>query len=187
MWLPGCAGRFMMTVAMVEINVEVGDLLDEVADVIVASGNPWLNMSGGVNGAILARGGEAIQEELRAHLRDLGKPAVVPGTVVATGPGPLRAKKILHAVAIDPFYDSSVEMVRETVEHALTLARELGAKSVAMPALATGYGHLSIEQFAEAFARSMLADWSPIERIAVIVRNRENAIAIQEVLALKGR
>ena len=171
---------------MTEIDVKVGDLLDEAADVIISTGNPWLNMSGGVNGAILARGGEAIQEELRAHLRDLGEPAVAPGTVVATGPGRLRAKTILHAVAIDPFYDSSVEMVRETVERALTMARGLDAKVVAMPALATGYGHLSIEQFAEAFAQATRKDWSPIERLVVIVRKPENATAVRDALDRKG-
>jgi O-acetyl-ADP-ribose deacetylase (regulator of RNase III) len=109
-----------------------------------------VSMSGGVNGAILARGGATIQEELWAHLRELGKPAVTPGTVVPTVPGCLAAKKILHAVAIDPFYDSSVALVRETVQRALTMAREFGAKTVVMPALATGYGHLSVEPFAEA-------------------------------------
>jgi O-acetyl-ADP-ribose deacetylase (regulator of RNase III) len=89
---------------MTKINVRVGDLLDEEADVVISTGNPWLNMSGGVNGAILAQSGEAIQEELREYLLKLGKPAVVPGTVVETGPGRLKVKRILHAVAIDPFY-----------------------------------------------------------------------------------
>ncbi len=171
---------------MTEIFVKIGDLLDEAADVIISTGNPWLNMSGGVNGAILARGGEAIQAELRAHLRDLGKPAVVPCTVVATGSGRLRAKWILHAVAIDPFYDSSIEMVRETVGRALALARKLGAMTIAMPALATGYGHLSIEHFAEAFAQAMSTDWSPIQRLVVVVRSPENATVIKDFLDRNG-
>jgi len=55
-----------------------------------------------------------------------------------------------------------------------------------MPALATGYEHLSIEQFAEAFPQAMNKDWSPIERLAVVVRKPENAIAMQDSLGRKG-
>jgi O-acetyl-ADP-ribose deacetylase len=173
---------------MTEIAVKVGDLLDEVADVVVSTANPWLKMSGGVNGAILLRGGEVIQEELRAYLRDCGRSAVQPGSVVVTGPGPLRAKHLLHAVAIDPFYDSSIEIVRQTVECVLKTARRLGAKTVAMPALATGYGHLSMEQFAEGFslaADAVGVDWSPIEHLIVVVRKPENADTIRRLVQAK--
>ena|ERR1700676_5318464 len=139
--------------------VKVGDILDEVADVMICPANPWLNMSGGVNGAILSRGGEAIQQELQTFLRNSGQSAVAPGTVVRTGPGPLQVQHILHAVAIDPFYDSSVETVRRTLERALDMAQELGAMTVVMPALATGYGHLAMEEFGTAFAQAINAEW----------------------------
>jgi len=32
-----------------DIQVKVGDVLDEQADVLICTANPWLNMSGGVN------------------------------------------------------------------------------------------------------------------------------------------
>ena len=35
------------------VVVTVGDVLDAAADVLISTANPWLNMSGGVNGAIL--------------------------------------------------------------------------------------------------------------------------------------
>ena len=124
---------------MTDVTVRIGDLLEESADAIICPANPWLNMSGGVNGEILRRGGEPIQTELHAHLQALGKVAVDPGTVVATNPGQLKAKHLLHVVAIDPFYDSSVDLIREAITHALCVAQELGSKTVAMPALATGY------------------------------------------------
>ena len=171
---------------MTEIVVKVGDLLDEASDVIVSTANPWLNMSCGVNGAILPRGGEKVQEELHSYLRNLGKSAVEPGTVVLTTPGPLRARQILHAVAIDPFYDSSIEVIECTVRTVLTEARRLGAKTVAMPYLATGYGHLSMEQFAAGFAQAIEAeDWAPIERVVVVVRKEDDAEIIRRTLARK--
>jgi O-acetyl-ADP-ribose deacetylase (regulator of RNase III) len=170
---------------MAKIVVKTGDLLDATADIVVSTANPWLKMSGGVNGAILLRGGEAIQQELRTYLRGLGKAAVEPGTVVVTCPGPLNAKHLLHAVAIDPFYDSSVLLVQQTVESALRTAQRLKATTVAMPALATGYGRLSMEQFAEGLAAATGTDWSPVAELVVVVQPPENADIIRRYL--KGR
>ena len=110
---------------MAEITIKVGDVLNETADVLISPANPWLNLSGGMNGGILLRGGEAIQEEVQAYLRSNGRSAVQPGTVVLTGPGSLKFKHIFHAVAIDPFYDSSVDLVRRTIEAALAQLQRL--------------------------------------------------------------
>jgi len=60
---------------MPETIIKVGDILAEAADVICPA-NPWLNMSGGVNGAILSLGGEAMQQELHAFLRCTRQSAV---------------------------------------------------------------------------------------------------------------
>jgi O-acetyl-ADP-ribose deacetylase len=131
-------------------------------------------VSGGVNDALLIREGAVIEEELRTYLRGSGRSTVAPGAVVITGAGPLNAKKTLHAVAIDPFYDSSVSIVRRTLERAIATAQALKAKSVAMPTVATGFGHLSIEQFAESLSLAMKTNWSPIEPVVVVVRTPEN-------------
>ena len=156
-------------------SVKIGDVLDEPADALICPANPWLNLSGGVNGAILMRGGQAVQDELQAHLRLAGRTAVEAGTVVCTGPGPLCVKQILHAVAIDPFYGSSVELVTQTIESALGRAVSLGAATVTMPMLATGYGPLTAEHFGLALADAIGRDWSPIEHLTVVVRGDDDA------------
>ena len=125
-----------------------GDLLDDVADVIVSTANPSLLMSGGVNGAILMRGGHDVQGELQAHLQRIGRKHVDPATVVITSSGPLACKYLLHAVSINAFYESNVALIGETVGNVLTAAMQLEARSIAMPALATGYGPLTVEAFA---------------------------------------
>jgi O-acetyl-ADP-ribose deacetylase (regulator of RNase III) len=159
----------------VNILVKVGDVLDEHADVLICPANPWLNMSGGVNGEILRRGGESIQDELKSHLQRAGCAAVGAGTVVRTDPGPLPVKKIIHAVAIDPFYGSSVELVVRTLEAAFGMARSLGARRVSMPMLATGYGPLDARQFASSLSSIITRDWAPIEEVNVVVRRDEDA------------
>ena len=37
---------------------KAGDIVDEVVDVLISSGNIYLNLSGGVGGEILHRGGK---------------------------------------------------------------------------------------------------------------------------------
>jgi len=165
------------------IIVKVGDVLDEQTDVLTCSANPWLNLSGGVNGAILLRGGQSIQDELKRYLKTNGRPAVEPGTVVRSGPGPLAVKHILHAVAIDPFYGSSVSLVQKTIESALGIAQSLGARTVAMPMLATGYGPLTAQQFATALSPIARHDWPPIEQLIVVVRRDEDAEVVRSAVA----
>jgi O-acetyl-ADP-ribose deacetylase (regulator of RNase III) len=165
------------------LTILVGDVLDVPADVLIATANPWLQMTGGVNLAIILRPrGEHVHEELQRYLPTTLPRIVAPGTVVRTGPGSLPVKHILHAVAIDPSYDSSVELVARTIIAALTQARELGAKVVSIPALATGFGPLTMEDFATALKQATAHDWTPIEALKVVLRNEDHADAVRGVL-----
>jgi len=175
----------MTTESTMRIVVKAGDLLDERVDVLISSANTQLNMSGGVNGAILHRGGKGVQAELRAHLKQLGRHWVEPGSVVLTGPGPLAVKHIVHAVAIDAFYGSSVERVRETVSRALELAAKQGAATVALPALATGYGPLSVHQFAEGLRGALAAQYPGVEELRVVLASEDDAVVVREVLGVQ--
>lgn len=158
------------------VEIQTGNVIAVPADVLISTANPWLQMTGGVNLAIMVRPqGELVYEELQRHLRTSGKRMVDPGTVVCTGPGSLPVMKILHAVAIDPSYDSSVGLVASTIVKALTQARELGARVITIPSLATGFGPLSIEDFADALKQALARDWSPIEKLKVVLKTDEDA------------
>jgi O-acetyl-ADP-ribose deacetylase (regulator of RNase III) len=162
-----------------EIEVLVGDVLAVPADVLISTANPWLQMTGGVNLKIILRPqGELVYDELQRHLHASGRRYVEPGTVVRTGPASLPVKHILHAVSIDPSYDSSVALVADTIERALTLACELGARTVTMPALATGFGPLSMQEFSQALSRAAARDW-PLEVLKVVLRNEEDAETVR--------
>lgn len=167
-----------------KIEILSGNILDVPADVLISTANPWLQMTGGVNLGIIVRPqGELVYEELQNYLRDLGKDMVEPGTVVCTGPGSLPVKKILHAVSIDPSYDSSVELVTETIIKTLTMARELDARIVTLAALATGFGPLLIEEFAVALQQAVVRDWSPLETLKVVLKHEHEAEKVREVLS----
>ncbi|MEZ6101088.1 MAG: macro domain-containing protein [Pirellulaceae bacterium] len=165
-----------------QVEIKVGDVLQCQADVLISTANPWLNMSGGVNGAIRSAVGPVIQDELHDYLKDQGLSAIPAGTVVKSGAGNLPFQCILHAVAIDPFYDSSVDLVRDTLRTALGMANDLGAKTVASPTLATGYGPLTISDFGRAVRP--LVNESRFEAITLelVVRSEENRVELQEAI-----
>jgi O-acetyl-ADP-ribose deacetylase (regulator of RNase III) len=167
-----------------EVEVLVGDVLAVPADVLISTANPWLQMTGGVNLKIILRPrGERVHEELQRHLHATGRRYVEAGTVVRTGPGSLPVRHILHAVSIDPSYCSSVDLVAETIVRALGMARELDARTVTIPALATGFGPLSMEEFAQALCRAVARDWSPLESLKVVLRQEQDADTLRAVLA----
>lgn len=164
----------------VRITVQSGDILDEPVDVLICSANPFLNLSGGVNGAILLRGGEAVQRELHEFLSANGLRWVPPGTVVRTSPGPVPVRHILHAVAVDGFYQTSPVVVAKTITTALTEAVRLESLTVALTALATGYGRLKMAGFAEALRSVVSHSNFPLDEIRVVVRHESEAAVIRE-------
>ena len=124
------------------------DILEEPADVLVCSANPYLNLSGGVGGAFLLRYGDAMQRELHGYLSANNLKWVPRGEVVSMPPCGSPYKAVLHAVGVDVFYHTSAEVVTAVVTKALQMAAELSAFKVTLAAIATGYGRLSLEEFA---------------------------------------
>jgi O-acetyl-ADP-ribose deacetylase len=167
---------------MMRIAIEVGDVLEFKSDVLISTANPWLNLSGGVNGAILTACGPTIQDELHAHLKQRGTSAVPAGTVVRSDPASLPFKHILHAVAIDPFYDSSIELVRSTLSKALEMAVVLGATSVALPTLATGYGPLSVSEFGDCVAPLVKNPSFASLSVIIVVRCKDDAVILNALI-----
>jgi O-acetyl-ADP-ribose deacetylase len=168
-----------------KVVVKNGDVLDEVVDVLICTANPTLSMSGGVNGALLARGASDVQAELKRYLRERKVPAVGRGPVVRTGPGPLAVKHILHAVGVDAFYESSVEVIATLLRKALTEAATLGAKTVATPALAAGYNPLSMEDFGSALSSALSAFTPGLEELRVVLRDPDDVETVNRRVMLR--
>ncbi|MEN9358636.1 MAG: O-acetyl-ADP-ribose deacetylase [Verrucomicrobiota bacterium] len=147
------------------LHLHHGNLLDIPADVLVCSANVSLNLTGGVGGELLLRYGGGMQEELHALLKDRERCFARPGEVFLWQSPNSPYLGVLHAVAIDGFYQSSVEMITKTCRVALQKAADLGAKRVAMAALATGFGNLDLDDFAHGLRPLLNEDFSPIEEL----------------------
>lgn len=125
------------------ITVVEGDITSQDVDAVVNAANSSLLGGGGVDGAIHRRGGPQILEEcrrIRAERYPDGLPA---GQAVATGGGRLAARHVVHVVG--PVYRRDPEPARLLASchtEALRIAGELGARSIAFPAISTGaYGY----------------------------------------------
>ncbi len=120
------------------IEVRQGDLTEEHCDAIANAANSHLAHGGGVAGAIVRRGGAAIQDESDAWVQKFGQ--VPTGQVAVTGPGSLPCKQIIHAVG--PIWKGGnrgeEELLHSVVINSLLKAQELGLESIAMPAISSG-------------------------------------------------
>jgi O-acetyl-ADP-ribose deacetylase (regulator of RNase III) len=167
------------------IFVVHGDILEVEADTLICSANVFLNLSGGVGGAIRIKHGDAVADRIQAALhgilRDRDMKHVKRGELFVTEGAGTGFERIIHAVAVDAMYESSVEEITRLVEAGLLLAAAGGGKRVALTALATGYGHLTIEQFAEGVG-PVLNRALGLEAITICVRHAEEADAIRGVL-----
>jgi O-acetyl-ADP-ribose deacetylase (regulator of RNase III) len=127
---------------MTAIELVQGDITRESVDAIVNAANSSLLGGGGVDGAIHRRGGPAILEDCRrlraAHL-GRGLPT---GRAVATTAGELDARWVVHTVG--PVFSATEDrsgLLASCYRESLRVAGELGARTVAFPAISTGvYG-----------------------------------------------
>jgi len=155
------------------ICVVVGDLTGERTDAIVNAANSALAHGGGVAGAIVRRGGPAIQEE-----SDAKAPVPVGGAVV-TGAGRLPCRHVIHAVG--PVWGEGDEeaKLRRAVGSALARAEELGLASVAMPGISTGiFGYpkaAGCRVIVEEAARHLRAPSGSVTAIRLVSIDEETA------------
>jgi O-acetyl-ADP-ribose deacetylase (regulator of RNase III) len=163
-------------------TVKQGNILDEPADVLVCSANVFLNLSGGVGGEILLRYGDAMQQELRRHLTDRGLHFVPQGEVVSCAPCRTPFQAVLHAVAVDGFYQSSPAVIEAVVARSLQRAGSLGAKRVALTALATGYGRMALADFALGLRPLLAREFPPVAEVVVCLRNRHHVEELSAAL-----
>ena len=150
--------------------VTKGDITEQKVDAIVNAANSSLLGGGGVDGAIHRKGGKAILEEcrrLRAGPLGGGLPV---GHAVATTAGLLPARWVIHTVG--PVHsttkDRSAELAACYTE-SLRLAHDLGAESVAFPAISTGVYRWPIDDAARIAAKAIHTAEARVPEIRLVL------------------
>jgi O-acetyl-ADP-ribose deacetylase (regulator of RNase III) len=153
-----------------DIIAMLGDITEQDADAVVNAANSSLLGGGGVDGAIHRRGGPAILaacRELRAGPYAGGLPA---GQAVATIAGELPARWVIHTVG--PVYsrreDRSATLASCFTE-SLRVAAEIGARTVAFPAVSTGLFGWPADNAAQIAVAAVRASEADVDQVRFVL------------------
>ncbi len=155
---------------MPRVSLSLGDLTLEEVDAIVNAANPSLMGGGGVDGAIHRRGGSRILAECREIRRTRYPDGLPTGEAVATSGGKLRARWVIHTVG--PRYhdlDDPAPLLARCHTQALRVADELGARTVAFPAISTGVYGYPVEEAAPVAVDAVLGADTRVDEVRFVL------------------
>jgi O-acetyl-ADP-ribose deacetylase (regulator of RNase III) len=153
-----------------KITFVQGDITEQDVDAIVNAANHSLLGGGGVDGAIHRRGGPEIQAECQ-KLREEKYPDGLPtGQAVATTAGRLKARWVIHTVG--PTYAESKdksELLADCFRNSLRIADELGAATVAFPAISTGVYRWPVDDAARIALETVRASELRVDEVRFVL------------------
>lgn len=145
------------------------DVLDLDVDALIYSTNVMLNCSGGVGACLVNRYGREVQEDLYRLLHDRGSKHAERGEVIQHVSAGLPYSRVFHTLPCNGFYETSFEIISDILHRCLReCVSSPDVRSIALSALATGYGHLKYEEFFP-IAASVIADpeFASLESITI--------------------
>ena len=168
---------------MPRITVVEGDLTVEAVDAVVNAANSSLLGGGGVDGAIHRAGGPEVLaacRELRAGPLPDGLPT---GQAVATTAGRMPARWVVHTVG--PVYaheDDPAALLTSCHVESLRVADELGAATVAFPAISCGVYGYPVEEAAPVAVAAVRTAATNVEEVRFVLRGADSVRAWQRAL-----
>lgn len=125
-----------------QITAVQGDLTTQRVDAVVNAANSTLLGGGGVDGALHRAAGPALLAECRRVRAARWHDGLPVGEAVATGAGDLPARWVIHTVGPDRHRgQTDPGLLASCFRRSLEVAAQVGARSVAFPAISAGvYG-----------------------------------------------
>ncbi|WP_017613084.1 O-acetyl-ADP-ribose deacetylase [Nocardiopsis salina] len=167
-----------------DITLLRGDITEQHVDAVVNAANSSLLGGGGVDGAIHRAGGPTILEECRA-LRSSDLPEGLPaGQAAATTAGDLPARWVIHTVG--PVYSENEDrsgLLTSCFTESLRIAHELGAGSIAFPAISTGVYRWPVEDAARIAAQAVRTAPESVPDIRFVLFSDRALAAFEEAFA----
>ena len=160
-----------------------GDITAQSVDAVANAANTSLRAGGGVDGAITrAAGAEALADRERV-IRERGRTAVPTGEAVATIAGDLDARWIIHTAG--PVYSGTprdAELLESCHRSVLRVADELGARTVAFPAISTGVFGYPIDEAAPIAIASVTRAETEVEVVRFVLFSERDLAAFRRAL-----
>ncbi|MFF4159354.1 O-acetyl-ADP-ribose deacetylase [Streptomyces sp. NPDC001678] len=147
-----------------------GDITGQHVDAIVNAANSSLLGGGGVDGAIHRAGGPEILAACRALRASHYGKGLPTGRAVATPAGRLPARWVIHTVG--PVYsqeEDRSELLASCHRESLRVADELGARTVAFPAISTGIFRWPMEDAARIAVETVRAAETNVEEVRFVL------------------
>ncbi|MEU0741500.1 O-acetyl-ADP-ribose deacetylase [Streptomyces sp. NPDC006134] len=155
---------------MTTLTLVRGDITRQSVDAIVNAANSSLLGGGGVDGAIHRRGGPAILAECRALRASRYGKGLPTGQAVATTAGDLDARWVIHTVG--PVYQgagSDPSPLASCHRKSLRVADELGARTVAFPAISAGAYGWPVEDVARIAVETVRDTETAVEEVRFVL------------------
>ncbi|CAL9288684.1 O-acetyl-ADP-ribose deacetylase [Streptomyces olindensis] len=173
---------------MTTIEAVQGDITRERVDAIVNAANSSLLGGGGVDGAIHRRGGPAILEDCRKLRASHYGKGLATGRAVATTAGNLDARWVIHTVG--PVYSTTEDrsgLLASCYRESLRVADELGARTVAFPAVSAGVYGWPIEDAARIAVQTVRDTETAVEEVRFVLFDERAFTAFAEQVDKPGR
>lgn len=150
-----------------------GDITTQPLDAIVNAANSSLLGGGGVDGAIHRAAGPRLLAACR-DLRRTAYPQGLPtGAAVATPGFDLPARWVIHTVGPNRYAgQTDPALLASCFRESLRVAREIGARTVAFPAISAGvygWGGAQVAEIAVATVRAETADDDPVKLVRFVL------------------
>lgn len=160
-----------MITYMAHITLVRGDITEQAVDAVVNAANSSLLGGGGVDGAIHRRGGP----QILAACRDLrashyGKGLATGQAVATTAAMASPASWVIHTVG--PVWGASPDgpaLLASCFARSLAVADELGARTVAFPAISTGVYRWPMEDAARIAVETVRDAQTAVEEVRFVL------------------
>jgi len=165
-----------------QIHVVAGDIVDQRVDAVVNAANSGMMGGGGVDGAILRAGGSVQLQARRELVERIG--SLPTGHAASTDAGTMPARWVIHVVGpVHSRHEDRRDLLASCYREALRVADELGARTVAFPAVSAGIYGWPVDSAADIAVDTVASTTTNVEEVRFVLFNEEALTQFQRALA----